>query len=138
MLPLADLTAYLQTNPLLVASRVEILPGPDYHRSPNPGRLLIVSPNAGAGTTTDDLFDQPFFQVRSVGQQGDYADAEALAFAVDSMLFSTAGVQMGATRTLRSQRVGGGPSLLVYDEADRYHFVGTYLIEHPTKVGVPS
>ena len=98
-------------------------------------RAVFLTIGNGAGLTSEDLFDRLFITTRVVGQQNDYADAEQLAWQLDTMLLSVNAkpVRMiGTARVLYVARTGGGPVVLEKDSADRYHFTCTYITETGT------
>lgn len=92
-----------------------------------PGQLVALTHASGGPFTNELLFDQPFFQATSVGPQNDYDGAEQLAYDVDrSFCQVDTPRNIGGLRVLYIARVGGAPSLLRQDQAQRSHFVATY------------
>jgi Bacteriophage minor capsid protein len=127
---LSELGYGTETNPMPVFT-----PGPGTLGTVldiSPGRLVILTMGAGAGLDMEEVFDRPSVQVRSVGLQMDYNDAETLAQNIDQGLIGALvnGSQVvNGKYTLRIVRAGGGPALLEKDTGDRYHFVCNYIWE---------
>lgn len=101
-----------------------IEPGP---RLPSiPGSFILVTGYGGAGMDVDGLIDQPSFQLRAVGDQNSYQSAEDLAEAADFVFLSWFSKKVGPVWVASIVRVGGAPSPLLVDDADRHHFVCSY------------
>ena len=110
----------------------------DFYEGPNLpdalGRHVITTVSGGAGLTTEMLFDQPAFQLRTTGEQGSYDDAESFAWQLDyAMLTAPVPFTLGTERIILVSREGGGPSVLATeDDADRSVLVATYIVELAT------
>lgn len=134
----ADVQTYLaaELDPSLLPCL--ILPGPSGDlvvQKLSPQRIIFATVGGGAGLTLEQLFDRPFITIRTVGRQGSYDDAEALAWAVDTALlqFVSNGV-IGSAPITYLTRTGGAPTLLLKDSADRYHFTCSYIAETPSNL----
>lgn len=106
---------------------VEIGPDlPEY-----PGEFLLITPTGGPGLQTDGYTDVHSFQVRAVGDQNDYDSAERLAVLADLNLLRLGMNSQEAfdTWVVSISRSGGSPTVLMRDEAERHHFVASYLVE---------
>lgn len=135
MLQYADIELYLQGyltglgyNPLPTFD-----PGPGVNLDAidiAPDQLVLVSIGAGAGFSTEEVFDRPMVSLRTVGKQMDYTNAEQLAQDCDKGLCAVAQSQFVNGKWVTSiNRVGGGPALLLKDDGDRYHFTCNYIVE---------
>lgn len=94
----------------------------------SPNSIVFLTVGDGRGFETEQLFDQPFIRTRTIGKQNDYAGAEKLAADVDASLCSVVGnTLVGTALTRFINRAGGGPSLLLRDTSERYHFTCTYI-----------
>lgn len=99
-------------------------------QSKTPGSMVFLTVGNGAGLAMEALFDLPFIVVRVVGAQNDYAGAETLALDLDALLLDVEGnTQIGTSTALYVNRTGGGPQLIDFDSAERYHFQTTYISE---------
>ena len=99
----------------------------------SPQSIVFATVGNGAGLTDENLFEQPFITIRTIGLQGDYDGAEALAMTIDRLLLAITGnAVIGATKVLYVTRSGGGPQLIDYDSSDRYHFQTTYVVRSQT------
>jgi hypothetical protein len=93
-------------------------------------RLVIISIAPGGGMAVENIIDRVVVQVRSIGAQMDYADAEQLAQDIDHNMLSLDVSQfIDGLWVVSISRVGGGPALLVKDSADRYNFTCSYIWE---------
>lgn len=110
---------------------VEVLQGPELPDTPNPYVLLTFY--GGVGFTTAGAFDRQTLQARCVGFQLNPSSARELAMRVDSLLTDIHSVRLGvgpsAPWCLEIARVGGGPTALLVDDADRTHYTCNYAIE---------
>jgi Bacteriophage minor capsid protein len=125
------LSSWLRTvgyNPLPVFD-----PGPGINLDAtdvSPDRLVLVTIGAGAGFSTEEVFDRPMVSLRTVGPQMNYTDAESLAYDCDKGLTAIDHAQVFSGKWVTSiNRVGGGPALLLKDDGDRYHFTCNYIVE---------
>lgn len=95
----------------------------------------------GPGLVSEQAFDVRGYQVRTVGPQAvdstdtrAYDYAEDMAYDVDKQL-CTADIRgllpatVGGMRLIRINRIGSEPSWLMNDDANRTHFVCSYLFE---------
>lgn len=106
-----------------------ILPGP-LDPDKYPGAMLVLQNYGGPGEDVEGLLDDVSWQVRTIGRQSDYYDAENMANAIDIGLLSWRSARMfdGGPWLTGIQRVGGAPSPLQRDNADRVHFVASYIL----------
>jgi hypothetical protein len=101
----------------------------------SPGSIVFATVGNGAGLTLESTYDQVFITIRAIGLQRDYAGAEKLAQDIDRMFLEVGDSRLlGTTRVLYVTRAGGGPQLIDYDSADRYHFQTTYVV--PAMTGI--
>lgn len=99
----------------------------------SPGPMIFATVGNGGGLTDEQLFEQPFITIRSIGPQGDYDLAEGLALDIDRMFLALCGNgTVGDTKVLYVTRSGGGPQLIDYDSSNRYHFQTTYIARSET------
>lgn len=107
-------------------------PLPQFVKS-SPNSLVFLTPGTGAGLDSEHLFDRPFVNVRVYGTQMDYSATETLAQDIDRIFLAVTGnATVGDTKVLYITRAGGSPALYGYDDADRYVFTCSYLIEAQT------
>jgi hypothetical protein len=106
-------------------------PGTDLNAiDASPGRLVLLTIGSGAGFTTEQVFDRPMVQVRTAGLQSDYSDAEKLSQDCDRAMTAVAQSQfLNGKWCLSINRLSGSPLLLLKDDADRYHFTCSYIVE---------
>lgn len=110
---------------------LESFPGPELPNTPS--KHFVLSWLAGTGLTVENMFDVRGFQLRVVGEQNDYASAEALAWQLDHAIVGAVyPVTIGGMRVLSIGRTGGGPEPMPEDDADRTPFVASYLFEEAT------
>lgn len=100
----------------------------------SPDRLVLVAMQAGLGMDGEELFMRPVVSIRSIGAQGlidpAYTDAETLAFAIDKALIAVDSSQfINGKWTLSIMHATGTPSLLMHDDAGRFHFLCNYIWE---------
>lgn len=100
-----------------------------------PERYVVLTPLPGAGLNTEGIFDASGWQVRSVGLQASYDDAEALASAIDAVLAFQPSQMVGDKWVTSITRIGGQPYVLMVDNANRTHFVASYLFDAESEVG---
>lgn len=102
-----------------------IEPGPKIPSIPT--SFVLLSPYGGPGEDLEGVLDQRSWQVRVVGEQNDYIGAEAAANAIDiAFLSHLSHEKIDGQKVTSIQRVGGPPSVLMVDDADRTHFVCSY------------
>lgn len=130
-LPSADLIAWI--TGLGWDTRQEygapISPGP--YVPPEPDRILVITGTPGPGYVLEGSADAGAFQARLRGRQNDQADAEALAYLLDSLILGAPfpSVALSGQPIVHVHRLGGTPSPLAAspDTGDRYEFTTTYL-----------
>lgn len=98
------------------------------------GRYLEITLRPGSGTTTEGLFDLTSLEIRSVGEQGSYEDAEALAWEADRNVRQDGSGMFGTRYALRSFRSAGGPAAVTRDTSERTHFTCLYTVESEAEV----
>lgn len=106
--------------------KFQIYPGPELPDIPEP--FVVCTRYGGPGMDADGAIDQISWQFRSVGPQANYDAAEAAADAIDIAMISHFSAYVGGVWVSEIQRVGGPPTSLMTDEADRTHFVGSYTV----------
>lgn len=107
-------------DPMLI-----IEPGPD---DPNTATHFVkITRGPGLGLTAELAFDQYVYDVEVAGRQGDYDSAEDLAHKVDRFFLRFESQSVDGIRVLPGGR-GGGPSVLLIDDAKRWHFVCSYTL----------
>lgn len=106
---------------------VLIFPGTDLPDVP--GAYILMSSTGGPGFNLDGAFDAKSWQARCVGQQNDYVHAEHLADIIDIAFTSLPSSKVGGVWVTSIQRVGGAPSPLMEDDAQRTHFVCNYIVD---------
>ena len=106
-------------------SDVAVYPGPELPDIP--GRYVVWTRYGGPGIEVDGVFDDRSWQARVVGRSHDYNSAEDVADVIDEAILShMSHVKIGGRAVPQLQRVGGAPSPLLTDDADRTHFVCSY------------
>ena len=104
-----------------------VYPGPDLPAIPS--KFVVCSPYGGPGTDLDGAIDQRSWQFRVVGGQNDFESAEAAADAIDIAFLSHYARKVQGTWVPQIQRAGGAPAVLLVDDAERTHFVCSYIID---------
>lgn len=126
------------TEPVLVAagfSDVPIYPGPELPDIPN--HHVIWTPYGGTGLEGGEgILDGRSWQARCVGNQSNYTDAESIANAIDIAMISHYSRNVGGLWVSQIRRVGGAPNPLMTDEANRTHFVCSYIVS--VKTALPN
>lgn len=105
--------------------KVHIYPGPEL--PDDPGRFVMLTPYGGEGYEADGAIDARGWQVRVAGKQGDYDSAESLANWIDTIFTALPSSRVGGLWVTGIRRVGGAPNPLMLDDADRHHFVCSYM-----------
>lgn len=132
MIAVADLEAYL-TETVIDAEAVPVVSGVDTDAMNLPGRMVALTSVPGGPMSHENRIDYPAFQVRVAGEQGDFDSAERLAGQIDLALLAVCTTtRVGSVFVKNINRSGGPPSLLLKDDANRYHFVCTYLVQAPS------
>ena len=131
-LPAASLVAWLTRLGWDVRQEygAPIVPGP--YVPPEPDRCVIVTAVPGPGYVLEGDGDAGAFQARVRGGQNDQADAEGLAYLLDSMILGASfpAVTPSGQVIIHIHRLGGTPSPLAAgpDSGDRYEMVASYLV----------
>lgn len=95
----------------------------------NPGHGAMLTRYGGPGLDTGEgILDARSWQVRAVGRQGSPTHAEGMADAIDIAFLSHYSRKVGEVWVSSIQRVGGAPAALMVDDADRTHFVCSYIV----------
>lgn len=114
-------------RPLLDANGFEsfsIDPGPELPDIPDGS--IVCTRYGGSGLMVDGAMDGISWQFRVIGKQMDYDSAESCADFIDKQLISWFSANMGGVWVSDIGRVGGAPSALMTDDANRTHFVASY------------
>lgn len=107
-------------------SDVAVYPGPDLPDVP--GAYVLLTSYGGPGLELGEgVLDGRSWQVRTVGEQMDYESAEGIANAIDIAFISRFSSDMDGAWVASIGRVGGAPNPLMTDDADRTHFVCSYV-----------
>lgn len=109
---------------------VAVYDGPDIPPS-DPGSMIVATWLAGAGFSLEQMLDTPAVQLRFIGPQGNHAEARILARNADRALTALGAwpATLGGRYVVEVRRAGGQPSLDRVDDADRAHYVCTYLAD---------
>jgi hypothetical protein len=106
-----------------------IVPGP--YVPPEPDRIVVATSVPGPGYVLEGYADAGATQLRVRGGQNDQADAESLAYLLDSMILGASfpAVTPSGQVIIHVHRLGGTPSPLsgTPDTGDRYEYTTTYL-----------
>jgi hypothetical protein len=98
-----------------------------------PGQMVFLQLGGGAGLNTEQLFDQPFITVRTIGKQHDFNSAEQLAWDIDTLFLRVnSNAVVGTAKVLYITRTGAGPDIVDRDDADRTHYQCTYITNAQT------
>lgn len=116
------------------AAGVPVFPGPYVQKMPD--RIVTITTTTGPGFVFEGAADAVGFQarVRGVPSPNDlqsYADAESLAFLLDSLVFNAMfPVTVDGRVFVKAFRSGSQPSPLSPspDDADRYEFICNYIL----------
>lgn len=93
-------------------------------------QLVIITLWPGMGLDAEQMFDRAGVQLRTVGIQTDYTNAEQLAQDCDKAMMSIDLSQhINGKWTLDIWRAGGAPTVVQKDDGDRYHFYCNYIWE---------
>lgn len=102
-------------------------PGIDLPSVPIP--FAMFSRLEGSGLEVEGVLDGVGIRVETVGQQNNYTSGEEFALAIDrAMLAPLPDYKIGAVHVAYVNRFGGGPYEFEYDDANRYHFVCSYIL----------
>lgn len=106
--------------------KTKIYPGPDLPTT-DPNSYVVLSRYGGNGLDGGEgALDGYSWQARVVGKQDRYEEAEGIADAVDIGWISHMSGKIGGIHVVEITRVGGPPSVLMVDNAERTHFVCSY------------
>lgn len=119
-----QISAWAKTLPAL--DGFEHFPGPDLVDFP--GKHVIWTRYGGPGLDDTDITDDISWQARVVGKQNDYNSAENAADALDVAFLSLYSQRIEGVWVSRVRRVGGAPNPLLKDDAERTHFIGSYIV----------
>lgn len=129
-LKVTDLETHLRTKGLGLG--VAVYEGIQGQPLPtDPGPMLVVTMLPGFGHTTEGVMDNPQFQVRTIGPQGDNTGiAHELAVRVDRVLVPEVKtpLSLGGLHVADIWRVGA-PQMLFKEQSGRCHYVCTYNIQ---------
>lgn len=97
--------------------------------------MVFINIGSGTGTNTEMLFDGVFVALIVAGRQANYESAETLANQLDRiMLRVSTKTQIGQANVASINRSGGAPAQMARDNADRYIFTCSYLVD--TELGL--
>lgn len=101
------------------------------HLPDQPDSAVVIDPRGGASPTFEGIFDRPAIFIQCRGEQADPGSAETLAAQVDAILLAPPPnrVLVGGLYVTNVQRLGGPPSLLGRDDAQRSILAATYIFE---------
>lgn len=104
-----------------------IYPGPELPDVPDD--FVVLTRYGGPGLAADGALDEVSWQARCVGKQMDFESAESMADAIDIAFISHHSSRLfeGGPWVVEIRRVGGAPNPLMTDDADRTHFVCSYV-----------
>ena len=93
-------------------------------------RAIFLDIGGGPGLALEATYDRVMIGARFVGPQKQYDEAEALALGGDAELVAFGGSAdlVPGLRGLFIDRAGGRPTLLLKDNAERYHFTASYIV----------
>jgi hypothetical protein len=93
-----------------------------------PDQAVLLTLMGGGPELFERTFDTPSVQLLSRGGQMDPTSAEALAWSIDNLLLGAVPpIDIGSTRVIAIERVGGPPRFVQYDAARRRIFSATYI-----------
>lgn len=101
-------------------------PGPELPDTPDDS--VIWTRYGGPGEDADGALDEISWQARCIGKQNDYNSAESLADAIDLNMISHFSSKVGDLWVSQIRRAGGAPASLLTDNAERTHFVCSYVV----------
>lgn len=127
MITFAAIKAGLQSIPEM--TRVAVYPISEDSRVGVPTQHVRVTPSGGYGDQLEGVLVNQEWQIRVVGRTGDYESAESLAWILDRHILGWSGTQVGGVRVVAIQRSGSPPTVLLTDDAQRTHFVCSYLLD---------
>lgn len=104
----------------------KVYPGPQPPEIPS--SFIMATPYGGPGTEVDGIIDGRSWQIRCVGHQNIYTDVENVANAIDIAFLSWYSQDVDGVWVSSIQRVGGAPAPLLVDNAERVHFVCSYVL----------
>lgn len=111
-----------------LAPDVAVYEGPEIPR--DPGACVVVSWMPGPGYSLEQMIDTVAFQARYIGPPGNPDDARILAAMADKAITRHRWpAVLAETYVVEIRRAGGKPALDRRDNADRTHYVCTYLAD---------
>jgi hypothetical protein len=99
-------------------------PGPNMPSTT--GRFILLTRYGGPGEELEGVMDSVSWQVRVAGLQNHPIDAEDIADTLDRMMLGITTAEIGGFHVAGVERVGGAPTVLLIDDADRTHYVCSY------------
>ena len=111
----------------------DIYPGPDDPRVPT--SYILLTAYEGPGLNTDDLFDAQSWQIKVVGEQYNYESGESVSGLLDRYLRRLHSGWYGGQWVTSIYRSGGSPSPLLVDDANRTHFVCSFIVDVDSMAG---
>jgi hypothetical protein len=90
---------------------------------------VVLALRGGGPTILERTFDRPTVQVLTRGAQRDPQGTEALVASIDNALMAVTVTTIGETRVISLDRLGGPPSLLSRDTANRDIFTCSYTFQ---------
>ena len=127
MISLSAIKTGLLTVPFL--AELPVFTTEQDERVGTPVRHLRITPSGGYGELMEGVLLNQEWQFRSVGDQSNYDDAWDIAWAIDQLVLSWSGTDVGGVRVVVAQRSGSPPTYLLEDESGRTHFVCSYLLD---------
>lgn len=106
-------------------SEFTVEPGPMLADTPGP--YVLATLYGGPGEDVDGAMDDVSWQIRVVGPQNDYETAEDAAEMIDLAMLGHHSSHIAGVWVSGIRRVGGAPAPLMRDEAERTHFVCSYV-----------
>lgn len=106
---------------------LEFYPGPNLPAN-TANRFVLLTRTGGPGLETDGLIDVQGWQFRVASEQNNYDDGEDLAFDLDAIALNSGySRSVGGVWMVDLYRAGSPPTMLLVDDAERTHFVASYL-----------
>lgn len=128
MLTMSAIIAFTKAGMSAPYSEYLLQPGIDDPKVPTP--FAMFSRLEGPGLNTGGVFDGVGLRVEAVGEQRNYDSGEAFALAIDrALLTPISNFKIGGVHVTHVDRFGGGPYEFEFDDAERYHFVCSYVLD---------
>lgn len=90
---------------------------------------VVLSLRGGGSAILERTYDRPTVQVQLRGPQFDPGTAEAMAHAIDDALLAPTITEIGTTRVISLDRLGGPPTSAGRDGAHRNLFTCSYTFQ---------